>query len=94
MVKMLVTSIFSISYNVFQSISDKFLHLGYLEFVIHISENERRKKIDEQCHGKGELMDFSNAFVCLLAPLAVGQRAYVMVRCPSSVRPSVRPSVR
>ena len=24
------------------------------------------------------------------APLAVGQRAYVMVRCPSSVRPSVR----
>ena len=28
-----------------------------------------------------------------LAPLAVGQRAYVMVRCPSCVRPSVRPSV-
>ena len=26
----------------------------------------------------------------LLAPLAVGQRAYVMVRCPSCVRPSVR----
>ena len=25
-----------------------------------------------------------------LAPLAVGQRAYVMVRCPSCVRPSVR----
>ena len=25
----------------------------------------------------------------LLAPLAVGQRAYVMVRCPSCVRPSV-----
>ena len=24
-----------------------------------------------------------------LAPLAVGQRAYVMVRCPSSVRPCV-----
>ena len=24
-----------------------------------------------------------------LAPLAVGQRAYVMVRCPSCVRPSV-----
>ena len=29
----------------------------------------------------------------LLAPLAVGQRAYVMVRCPLCVRPSVRPSV-
>ena len=29
-----------------------------------------------------------------LAPLAVGQRAYVMVRCPSCVRPSVRRSVR
>ena len=29
-----------------------------------------------------------------LAPLAVGQRAYVMARCPSSVRASVRPSVR
>ena len=29
-----------------------------------------------------------------LAPLAVGQRAYVMVRCPSCVRPSVRASVR
>ena len=30
----------------------------------------------------------------LLAPLAVGQRAYVMVRCPSCVRSSVRASVR
>ena len=29
-----------------------------------------------------------------LAPLAVGQQAYVMVRCPSCVRPSVRASVR
>ena len=29
-----------------------------------------------------------------LAPLAVGQRAYVMARCPSCVRPCVRPSVR
>ena len=28
--------------------------------------------------------------VSFLAPLAVGQRAYVMVRCPSCVRPSVR----
>ena len=28
-----------------------------------------------------------------LAPLAIGQRAYVMVRCPSSVRPSVRPCI-
>ena len=27
---------------------------------------------------------------CLLAPLAVGQLAYVMVRCPPYVRPSVR----
>ena len=30
-----------------------------------------------------EILDF-------LAPLAVGQRAYVMARCPSCVRPSVR----
>ena len=29
-----------------------------------------------------------------LAPLAVGQRAYVMARCLSSVRASVRPCVR
>ena len=29
-----------------------------------------------------------------LAPLAIGQQAYVMVRCPSCVHPSVRPSVR
>ena len=28
--------------------------------------------------------------VSFLAPLAVGQRAYVMVRCPSCVRPSMR----
>ena len=28
-----------------------------------------------------------------LAPLAVGQRAYVMVYCPSCVRPWVRPCV-
>ena len=33
-------------------------------------------------------------FSSLLAPLAVGQRAYVMARCPSCVRPSVRASVR
>ena len=26
-----------------------------------------------------------------LAPLAVGQRDYVMARCPSCVRPSIRP---
>ena len=30
------------------------------------------------------------AKVQFLAPLAVGQRAYVMARCPSCVRPSVR----
>ena len=29
-----------------------------------------------------------------LAPLAIGQPAYVMARCPSSVRPCVRPCVR
>ena len=29
-----------------------------------------------------------------LAPLAIGQRAYVMVHCPSFVRACVRPSVR
>ena len=29
-------------------------------------------------------------YFCFLAPLAVGQRAYVMVHCPSCVRPSVR----
>ena len=35
-----------------------------------------------------------NSIVSFLAPLAVGQRAYVMARCPSCVRPSARPSVR
>ena len=30
----------------------------------------------------------------LLAPLAVGQRAYVMARCPLCVRLAVRPCVR
>ena len=29
-------------------------------------------------------------FVWLLAPLAIGQQAYVMVCCPSCIRPSVR----
>ena len=28
-----------------------------------------------------------------LAPLAVGQQAYVMTCCPSGVRPCVRPSM-
>ena len=32
-------------------------------------------------------------YLLLLALLAVGQRAYAMVRCPSCVRPSVRPCV-
>ena len=36
-------------------------------------------------------MEVCNVF---LAPLAVGQGAYVMARCPSCVRPSVRASVR
>ena len=35
-----------------------------------------------------------NLSVLFLAPLAVGQRAYVMVRCPSCIRASVRPCVR
>ena len=38
-----------------------------------------------------------SSMVCntiFLAPLAIGQRAYVMVRCPSCLRPSVPPSVR
>ena len=35
---------------------------------------------------KGEIACYKQ----FLAPLAVGQRAYVMVRCPSCVRPSVR----
>ena len=35
-------------------------------------------------------MRSDNSFLALLAK---GQRAYVMVSCPSSVRPSVRPSV-
>ena len=32
--------------------------------------------------------------ISFLAPLAVGQRAYVMAHCPSCVHPCVRPSVR
>ena len=38
---------------------------------------------------------FNGKFVLFLflAPLAVGQRAYVMARCPSCIRPSVRASV-
>ena len=34
------------------------------------------------------------ATITFLAPLAIGQRAYVMVRCPSCVRACVRASVR
>ena len=37
---------------------------------------------------------FQFSFYGFLDPLAVGQRAYVMARCPSCVRLSVRPSVR
>ena len=37
---------------------------------------------------------FPFAQMPFLAPLAIGQGAYVMVRCPLCVRPSVRPSVR
>ena len=36
--------------------------------------------------GKGEIALYEQ----FLAPLAIGQRAYVMVCCPSCVRPSVR----
>ena len=35
-----------------------------------------------------------SSILSFLAPLAIGQRAYVMVRCPSCILPSVRPSVR
>ena len=55
-----------------------FGRLPYLLFYVHVP------------------LHFANVGTCIkfLAPLAVGQRAYVMVRCPSCVRPSVRPSVR
>ena len=46
------------------------------------------KKTFENIVGKGENAGY------FLAPLAVGQRAYVMARCPSCVRPCVRLSVR
>ena len=39
----------------------------------------------ENIMGKEEIARYEQ----FLAPLAVGQRAYVMVRCPSFVRPSV-----
>ena len=44
---------------------------------------------EENTVGKGEIARYKQ----FLAPLAVGQRAYVMARCPSSVRPSVRPCI-
>ena len=43
---------------------------------------------------KAEVSDSRFIMALLLAPLAVGQRAYVMARCPSCVRLSVRASVR
>ena len=55
-------------------------------------------KITLQCHetykkiSNMEKRPTGNAM--FLAPLAVGQQAYVMARCPSCVRPSVRASVR
>ena len=36
-----------------------------------------------------ETSSYKLLYQAFLAPLAVGQRAYVMVRCPSCVRPSV-----
>ena len=62
----------------------------------------RQKKVTYEVHfvmgkveniaGKGENAGYQHflLFAQFLAPLAVGQRAYVMVRCPSCVRPSVR----
>ena len=46
--------------------------------VIHLTYNPG--SLSSSCTG-------SSGF---LAPLAVGQRAYVMVRCPSCVCPSIR----
>ena len=41
------------------------------------------------------LYDLANfTMVCFLAPLALGQRAYVMVRCPPCICLCVHPSVR
>ena len=40
------------------------------------------------------LLKEKNWLPAFLAPLAVGQRAYVMVRCPSCIRPSIPPCVR
>ena len=45
----------------------------------------------EKCMKKK--FSFSKNMFVYLAPLAVGQRVYVMACCPSCVRPSVRPSV-
>ena len=44
--------------------------------------------------GPEQLELFALEFKSFLAPLAIGQGANVMVRCPSCVRPSGRASVR
>ena len=54
-----------------------------------------RSKKNEIMVAPGNVCILRSTFVlCFLAPLAVGQRAYVMARCPSCVRPSVSASVR
>ena len=59
-------------------------------FSQNTGEEERLKKeIQDQTACSVEF-SLDLHFSTFLAPLAVGQRAYVMVRCPSCVRPSVR----
>ena len=83
----------------------KMFHVTTLEFIYDAkgqSGNLHEVKMEQVIkQTKLQFMDLNpfsegqpDHYERFLAPLAVGQRAYVMVRCPSCVRPSVRPSVR
>ena len=85
-------SVFSLFENVFNLNQDKFQFslascgIQMLSIWTCLKILSFRRELLEK-----KLLRYQEQFIVprFLAPLAVGQRAYVMVRCPSCVRPSV-----
>ena len=74
-----------------------FTHL-HVEYFVRAKQktHDGDQKLPQNSFCILEVISFGIKFLAIfifLAPLAVGQRAYVMALCPSCVRPSVRPSV-
>ena len=87
----------------FPTVFLKNLHLRYFKTQVCLGKDLHRfLYYQSNIHGfllcahveRSGAFCFSMSVCLFLAPLAVGQRAYVMVRCPSCVRPSVHAFVR